>query len=273
MRFLLTNDDGVDAPGLAVLAEVVRSFGEPVIVAPDVCHSAKSHAITMSGPLRVRRRKVAGVGESFACNGTPADCVRMAINRLSLGAFDVVISGINPGANCGVDVYYSGTVAAAREAALLGVPGIAVSQLVRFPDEPDWTATRRRAEAALRFLLCDVGRLSPLVSVNLPSPRVGEEERGVRVCRLALDPWPMVFSPPAADEDSADFETSYAGRYLDRNATEGGDFHLVTSNHITITPLRLDATDEHELERLRAARTRSAVASPERVNPPLNREC
>ena len=258
MRFLLTNDDGFDAPGISRLADVVRRFGEPVIVAPEVCHSAKSHAITMSGPLRVRRRTTDKGVVGYACNGTPADCVRTALNRISVGVIDVVLSGINPGANCGVDVYYSGTVAAAREAALLGVPGIAISQLVRFPEEPDWEATGRRAEAALRFLLEECDGLPPLTSVNLPSPRNGEAEQGVRVCGLALDPWPMTFAPSGPDDDPSDFETAYTGRYLDRNPSDGGDFQLVTANYTTITPLQLDVTDVAAIRRLRPADSREA---------------
>src|SRR5437764_14701467 len=122
MKLLLTNDDGIDAPGLAALLAAARPLGEPVLVAPLAAHSGCSHRVTTDGPIRVEHRPA-----GFAVEGTPADCVRVALHDIVRDAA-WVLSGINAGGNLGADVYISGTVAAVREAVLHGYPGVAVSQ-------------------------------------------------------------------------------------------------------------------------------------------------
>lgn len=257
MRILLTNDDGIEAGGLVASLEVARQFGDPVVVAPDECHSAKSHSVTMIGSMSLERVADYHGAEAYVCSGTPADCVRVALRLLEVGPIDVVISGINPGANAGVDVYYSGTVAAAREAALLGVPGIAVSQLVRAKFQGDWSVdweqTRPRAVQALSFLLTQPDRLPRLTNVNLPAPLEGEPERGVKVCPLSIETWPMEFalqSGPDGGKPQPPFEFEYAGSYIERRSTGGTDFDFLKQNYITITPLRLEITDREALGRL-----------------------
>ncbi len=245
MRILITNDDGIDAPGLARLVSVARRFGDPVVVAPEVCHSAKSHAISMRGPIRVDRRPDIHGAPAYACSGTPADCVRVGVEQLPELTVECVMAGINPGANCGVDVFYSGTVAAAREAAVLGVPGIAISQLVRNPTPVDWDATVGRAEQGLQALLGDLANLPMLTNLNLPVPANGAAPEGVRWCPLSLTSWPMTFErQPGQPGDG--FVTEYVGSYLDRAATSG-DFPSLVEGWITLTPLRLDTTDHAAL--------------------------
>jgi 5'-nucleotidase len=247
MRLLITNDDGVDAPGLAVLTRVAREFGEPVIVAPNVCHSAKSHSVSMGRPVRVERRASIEGAECYSCGGTPADCVRLGVCELPIGPIELVLAGINPGANLGVDVFYSGTVAAAREGALLGVRSIAVSQLVRDSDVLDWEAIAARARLGLRTLLAGGAKPPRLANLNLPAPRDGGVGRDVRWCPLSLDTWPMVFNR-TAEADDRPFEIHNVGDYLERDG-RAGDFHEVVRNdHITITPLCLDTTDYAALE-------------------------
>jgi 5'-nucleotidase len=252
MRFLVTNDDGIDAPGLDVLVRVARRFGEVRVVAPHVCHSSRSHAVNLKAPFRIEpSERFEGV-TAFSCGGSPADCVRVGLRHLPIGPMDLVLSGINSGGNIGVDLYYSGTVAAAREAALLGVQAIAISQLVRPGQEIVWSQTQRRANHVLRLLLERPQRLPLLTNVNLPSPEPGRPERGVIVCPLALEPWPMRYERDADDSSAAHgaHDARYAGRYLDRAASDGSDFYYLTRDYTTITPLVLDLTATDRIDNL-----------------------
>jgi 5'-nucleotidase len=148
MKFLLSNDDGIDARGLSALAEAARRFGEIVVVAPALPQSGMSHVVTWEGGVHLEPR---GEGR-FAVHGTPADCARLGLLRAASDA-RWVLSGINHGGNLGADVYYSGTVAAVREAVLHGWPGIAFSQYLRDDMPPDWERTSRWAARVLGELL------------------------------------------------------------------------------------------------------------------------
>ena len=143
MKFLVTNDDGVDAPGIAALADAAQRFGEVIIVAPEAAHSGCGHRVTTDDLIRIEKRD----GRSHAISGTPADCVRVGLTELARDA-DWILSGINSGGNLGVDVLMSGTVAAVREAALLGRQGIALSHYHKTGSQFDWArATELAAEA------------------------------------------------------------------------------------------------------------------------------
>src|SRR5213075_2870486 len=149
MRILISNDDGIYSPGILALAKVASRFGEVRIVAPDVEQSSMGHAITASRPLRYRRTPIAGV-EAYRVNGTPADCV--ALGAYHWERVDVVLSGINLGSNLGNALWHSGTLAAAKQAALLGIRGIALSAPVT-RDEPDFTRLEPWVGRVLEALL------------------------------------------------------------------------------------------------------------------------
>jgi 5'-nucleotidase len=162
MKFLLTNDDGIDAPGLALLAEVAAQFGEVLVVAPVEELSGCSHQVTAHKPFRLHER-----GENrFAVEGTPADCVRVGLKHLAADV-DVVLSGVNDGGNLGVDVYMSGTVAAVREATLLGVAGIALSRFRRTREPHQWDLLRRPVAKVLPDLLAKSSK-GQFWNVNFP---------------------------------------------------------------------------------------------------------
>ncbi len=135
LRILVTNDDGLDAAGLAALFNAAKRLGDPFVVTTPDCRSITGHGATTKRTIKVDKRQDTRFGTCYICDGTTADSVRLALKHLPVGQVDMVLAGINHGANAGVDVYYSGTVAAAREAVLLGTTGIAVSQLIR----PDWS--------------------------------------------------------------------------------------------------------------------------------------
>src|SRR6476661_5046530 len=175
MRILISNDDGVYSPGILALAKAAKRFGEVRIVAPDVEQSSMGHAITASRPLRLKRIQLDSF-DAYRVNGTPADCVALGMHRW--GHVDLVLSGINLGPNLGSSCWHSGTLAAAKQAALLGLRGIAFSTSVT-DKEPDFTSLEPFVEQVLRLLLQE--KDLSLVNVNLP-----EKPRGLRWTRQAV---------------------------------------------------------------------------------------
>lgn len=247
MNIVLTNDDGFDAAGLHALFIAAKEFGDVTIVAPTVCHSVKSHALTLSQPLTVQKRQHPRFGLAYISTGTPADNVRLALKHLPIGRVDLVLSGINHGANAGVDVYYSGTVAAAREAVISGTPAIAISQLIRPTWSDNWARTAELAKEALALILPELVRSSPpaLLTVNLPDLADGESIKGIKHCPLTPGPLAMQFEP--APDDATEYQTTNTARYFDRAAPSGFDFRYLLDGWITVTPLLADATDHANL--------------------------
>lgn len=165
MNILITNDDGIDAKGIAVLAEVAAAFGAVTVVAPASQCSAMSHRITFK-PMKVQERQLGIPGvKAYSVEGTPADCVKTAVDALMVEKPDVVLSGINNGYNVGFDIAYSGTVGAAMEALMLGIPAIAVSQL----DVDDFDASRHYLPQILPELLAGAPSATEIWNVNIPA--------------------------------------------------------------------------------------------------------
>ncbi|MCH8880568.1 MAG: 5'/3'-nucleotidase SurE [Planctomycetes bacterium] len=248
MNLLITNDDGVEAAGLFALFNAAKRFGSPTVVAPKACHSIKSHAVTMNQAIHVERGRNQRFGTHYTCSGTPADCVRLALRHLPIEPVEVVLSGINHGANAGVDVFYSGTVAAAREAVILGRTGIAISQLIRPSRSDNWDLTAELAARALGEVLAhgDQEKSPRFININLPDLQSIDELKGIQRCPLTSEPLDTSFqSPPGGD--TTRYETNYTGRYFNRPATPGQDFHYLLDNWITVTPLLIDATDHAAL--------------------------
>lgn len=240
--FLLTNDDGIDAVGLARLQEAVEGLGECWVVAPATEQSARSHALTMHEPLRVVERGP----RHFAVSGTPADCVYLAVHHLLPRRPGIVISGINRGSNLATDVHYSGTVAAAREAATMDIPAIAASLWVR-EAEPDWSV----AVVVVRRVAREVVNhgLPPGVLVNLNIPDgTGSAFKGLRVAAMGRRYYqPMV----DAKTDPRGRRYFWIGgdhdRFADLPDTDGP---LCEAGYATLTPLMLDLTAQAVLPTL-----------------------
>lgn len=236
MRILITNDDGVYSPGIAALASVASTFGEVRIVAPDVEQSSASHAITATRPIRLK--KVA-IGEFDACrvNGTPADCV--ALGTHTWRKVDLVLSGINLGPNLGNAVWHSGTLAAAKQAALLGMRGIAFSTPISETKDPNFPRLEPYVRKVLELLLKD--KTMCLVNVNLP-----QKPRGIRWTRLAVGQYD---GKVVADKDPMGRPIFwFTVKPLD-DEVEGTDRWAVANDWVSITPLRLDLTAEKDLAR------------------------
>jgi 5'-nucleotidase len=228
MHLLLTNDDGIDAPGLQALEEAASPFGEVTVAAPVSVLSGCSHRVTTDQPFRVERR-----GERrFAVAGTPADCVRVALHQLA-PSMDLVLSGINQGGNLGADVWHSGTVAAVREAVLHGKPGIALSQYRLKGGSTDWRRAARWVLPLLRdLLLAQPWRRGSFWNVNLPHLPADAPDPDVVFCPLDPTPLPLSFR--------MDGEwLHYNGDYHERERQPGCDVAVCFGGRIAVTELRL----------------------------------
>src|SRR6516162_1960610 len=169
MLILLTNDDGIRHPGLVAMYRELTALGEVHVVAPETVQSATGHGITLTTPLLTDRVRVEDAFTGIAVDGRPADCVKLAVAKLLPRAPDLVVSGINSGANVGINVIYSGTVAAAIEAAFLGLPAIAASLYLRKEIETDYRTAARRTIAVIRRILEAGLKGGQVVSINLPA--------------------------------------------------------------------------------------------------------
>ncbi len=228
MKFLLTNDDGIDAPGLQALLAAAQMLGGSVVVAPASPQSGVSHAVTYEGALRVEER---GDGR-WAVHGTPADCTRAGLLRLVPDA-QWVLSGINQGGNLGADVYYSGTVAAVREAVLHGWPGIAFSHYQERGRELDWPRAAQWVERVLADLLARPTEPGLFYNVNLPHLAPAEPDPEIVFC--PLDPHPL----PLSYRHEENGEWHYDGDYHARQRIAGADVDVCFSGHIAVTAIRL----------------------------------
>ncbi|ALM82517.1 5'/3'-nucleotidase SurE [Bordetella sp. N] len=243
MRILVSNDDGYTAPGLLALVEALRGLGELTVVAPEVNHSGASNSLTLNRPLSVRE---AGNG-FFYVNGTPSDCVHVALTGgLVPDRPDLVVSGINNGANMGDDTLYSGTVAAATEGYLFGIPAIAFSL-----NEKGWGNLDAAAAMARRVVEHQIAQplAAPvLLNVNFPN-RPLEAMTGWAVTRLGKrhPSEPVVRTTSPYGEDI--YWIGPAGAAAD--AMPGTDFHAVAEGKVSITPLRLDLTHQAQLDPVR----------------------
>jgi len=226
---VLTNDDGIDAPGIRALETALDGLGESVIVAPDGPYSGCSHTMNRGGAISIEQR---AKGE-YAIGGTPADCSRVALSHLYPEA-DWVLSGINAGGNMGADVYLSGTVAAVREAALLRRPGIAVSQY-RYQNQPyDWGRASRLTAKVLAKLMAEKPVEGQFWNVNLPAPPLagGADDPDMVMCDRCTQPLPTEFVV-----DEAGFR--YAGAYEERPRDLGKDVDVCLGGRISIVRIQL----------------------------------
>jgi 5'-nucleotidase len=227
MKLLLTNDDGIDAPGLQALLEAAAPLGEPVIAAPVGALSGCSHRVTTHGPIRVGERGTA----RHAVEGTPADCVRVALYALAPDAA-WVLAGINQGGNLGADVWHSGTVAAAREAVLHGWRALAFSQYHRKGRPIDWRRSAAWARPLLRQLMAQPHEPGVFWNVNLPHLEPDAPDPEVVVCRLDPSPLPLSFR-----RDEAGLH--YDGDYHGRRRESGTDVDLCFRGKIAVTRIAL----------------------------------
>jgi 5'-nucleotidase len=242
MKILVTNDDGINAVGLARLAEAMAELGEVAVVAPDREMSAVGHALTLHHPLRA-----SCVGERrFAVDGTPTDCVNLGIHSLLGFKPDLVVSGINRGGNLGDDVTYSGTVSAAMEATLMGIPAIAIS-LVTMNDGEHYRSAAQVALDLARHLIGNGLPVDTFLNVNVPD--------------LPLE---QIGKPLVTTQGKRRYEGTIVDKVDPRGRNyywigtadlrfqdiEGSDFHAVSRGHVSVTPLHLDLTNHSSMSKI-----------------------
>jgi 5'-nucleotidase len=242
MRILLSNDDGYFAPGLQALAEALSKLGKVTVVAPERDRSGASNSLTLDRPLSLRK---AASGFYFV-NGTPTDCVHLAVTGMLDELPDMVVSGINHGANMGDDTIYSGTVAAATEGFLLGVPAIAISLVAK--GASDFSGAARIARELVERFQQNPVREPTLLNVNVPDLPY-DQIKGIQVTRLGK----RHKAEPTIKSVTPRNETVYwvgaAGAAQD--AGEGTDFHAVANGYASITPLQMDLTHQGQIPAVR----------------------
>jgi 5'-nucleotidase len=247
MKILISNDDGYQAPGIMALHEALKDLAEVEVIAPEQNNSAKSNALTLNAPLTVHR---AANGFRYV-NGTPADCVHIALTGLLGYRPDLVVSGINNGANMGDDTIYSGTVGAAMEAYLFGIPAIAFSQIEKGWGHLDAAAATARVFVQQRLAVGlgsdhqgKEGQGIWLLNVNIPNKPLAEL-RPPKICRLGK----RHVAEAVITQQSPRGDTLYwiGGAGTAKDGAEGTDFHAAEQGHVTVTPLQTDLTDHDNL--------------------------
>lgn len=235
---LVTNDDGVDAKGLSALIEAVEPLGEVVIVAPVEAQSGMSQAITVKHPLRAKKAKLNGC-VSYAVNGTPTDCVKLAFNKLLSRKPDLLVSGINHGSNSSTSVLYSGTLGAALEGSLNEIPSIGFS-LISYDPEANLDIARKYASKISQQVLKNGLPLHTCLNVNIPS--IPEKEiKGIKVCRQTIGFWQEEFDHRI---DPAGKEYYWlTGKYYNTEPdADDTDEWALKNNYIAVVPLTIDLT-------------------------------
>lgn len=249
MRILLTNDDGILAPGLRSLEKIARQLSKDLwTVAPDYEQSGASHSLTLTQPLRVRKIN----SRKYAVRGTPTDCVIMAIDVLMKGQKpDLILSGVNRGGNLGEDVTYSGTIAAAMEGTLLGIPSIALSQNYKHQHPVKWATAEHHGAPIIRKLLKQGWPRDVLINVNFPDV-MHSQVSGVEVAQQGKRDLSDLVIDDRVDARGVPYYWIGFRRQLGAPADDT-DLGVVARGGISVTPLQLDLTHRSTLKRLKAA--------------------
>ena len=246
LNILVSNDDGIDAPGIHALVQELKKLGNVTVVAPDKQRSAVGHAITMNYPLRATKYFTNGEFFGYAIEGTPADCVKLAINSFVKEKPDILVSGINHGSNTAINIIYSGTVSAATEGTVLGIPSIAVSLTTHGTADFRYAAkfSRRLAEFVVKKGLPD----GTLLNVNIPALKE-KDIKGIRVTRQGKTRWDDTFDVRRDPNDKEYYWLTGKLEVIDKS--EDTDEIAVRNHFISITPIHYELTDHIMLKKIR----------------------
>ncbi len=243
---LVTNDDGITAPGLKALVEVVKKIGEVFVIAPDSPQSGMGHAITVNSPIRIDKSDVFGKIPTYTCSGTPVDCVKIGIFHVLKRKPDLVISGINHGSNAGSNVIYSGTMSAAVEGAIENIPSIGFS-LDDFAHDANFLPAQHFARVIIQKALASDFPDSICLNVNIPNLPL-EKLQGIKVCRQAMAFWEDRF-----DEREDPLGKKYywlTGKFRDQEGAEDTDMAALKKGYVSVVPVQFDMTAHHAISRL-----------------------
>ncbi len=244
-KILITNDDGIFAPGIYALWEAMQEVGQTTVVAPDTEQSAVGHAITLSDPLRVEAIHRTGGFEGFAVSGTPADCAKIAINSLLENKPDVLVSGINLGSNVGNNIIYSGTVSAATEGTMLGIPSVAIS--INSFNSDEFRGAKETAIKVVHYLINNTLPSGTLLNVNVPYCPP-EEIKGIKVTRQGN----QYFQDDFDQRTDPRGRTYYwmKGKIVDDDQELYYDSKAVSDGYVSITPIHFQMTNESYFTKL-----------------------
>ncbi len=243
---LVTNDDGMFAPGINNLVNVARQFGEVVVVAPDSPQSAKGHGVTMSLPLRLNKVEVFGPQvEAYECSGTPVDCVKLAKHIiLKDRQIDLCLSGINHGSNASINIIYSGTMSAAMEASLENIPSVGFS-LLDYSFDADFYAASHYASRITEYVLKNGINGCKLLNVNIPKLSM-EEIKGIKICRQAEGRWIEEFSEGIDPRNQKYYWLT--GRFVIDDEGNDTDIHALENGYVSVVPSMHDLTNYPSIE-------------------------
>ena len=236
---LITNDDGINAPGIRSLVESVKDLGEVIVVAPDSPQSGMGHAITIGTPLRLNKVEVFEGIASWECSGTPADCVKLARDKILHRKPDICLSGINHGANHSINIIYSGTMSAAMEAAIEGVPSIGLS-LLDYKFDADFTVAKQVAHTLTRRMLAKPMPEHILLNVNIPITTL-TDFKGLKICRQAYAKWAEEFDH-RVDPRGKDYYWM-VGKFVNMDQHSGSDVDALKAGYASVVPIKIDFTD------------------------------
>jgi len=236
---LVTNDDGITSPGIIALVEAMKELGDVIVIAPDKPQSGVGHAITINATLRLYKTKYHNVPEEYSLSGTPVDCVKMATDKILTRKPDLIVSGINHGSNLSINVIYSGTMSAAVEGAIDGIPSVGFS-LMDYSIDADFSASKEVAKVVARNMLANGLPKGICLNVNIP-PLKHSELKGIKVCRQAKADWKEVF-----DERKDPYGRSYywlTGEFIDMEpGNKDTDVWAVKHNYASVVPVQFDLT-------------------------------
>lgn len=248
MKFLITNDDGFFAPGLIALYQALIPLGEVTVVAPHTCHSSKGHAVDTKSKIRIEKQQTNEMGTIHVVHSSPADCIRVGLRYVKDSPPDFVVAGINPGANLGVDLFYSGTAAAAREAALMGVPALALSRYLNEDAPIEWERLSQHARRVVRTLVSGNFSLPDFHFWNVNFPAVGTDPYPEEISFVPHGIHPHAVKFEVADRHENGETLVYSGVYRDRGRSDFCDVHHLFNQKLTVTPVGPQLTHPHTRE-------------------------
>lgn len=239
---LITNDDGITAPGIRALVEAMIPLGDVVVVAPDSPQSGMGHAITITQPLRLDKIEVAGFPLAYQSSGTPVDCVKLAVNKVLHRQPDLCVSGINHGSNSSINVIYSGTMSAAMEGAIEGIPSIGFS-LLDHSFDADFTEAKKFVTKIASDVLKTGLPEGVLLNVNIPHNR--GKIKGTRICRQSISKWKEEFQE-RLDPNKRKYYW-LTGKFINNDKGLDTDEWALSNNYISIVPVQFDFTAHHAI--------------------------
>ena len=243
---LVTNDDGITAPGIRNLVEAVKDLGKVVVVAPDKAQSGMGHAITIGVPLRLHKVNMFEDIEAWQCTGTPVDCVKLAVDKILHQKPDICLSGINHGANHSINVIYSGTMSAAVEAAIESIPSVGFS-LLDYAIDADFTAARHYARLIVEQMLQSENEKHTVLNVNFPIAKP-EEIKGVKICRQAYAKYEEDFLERVDPHGRKYYWLT--GEFVNFDEGTDTDVWALANNYVSVVPVQFDLTHYKLKERL-----------------------